>query len=120
MTDEEFENTWMKLRDMEKTFIDAYLETFSIKEAGKAAKYRYPRPLFAKLFPIIQEKAKRDRINADFFNANNILNEMRKLYETSQSDIVKWNILKELRALYCENPENGAQKLQGEVTIKFD
>lgn len=115
---ENFDEEYAKLRDMEKVFIDVYLETFSIRKAGEAASYRYPRPLFTKLFPFIQEKAKRDKVNADFFNHANILNEIRKLYEKTENDALKFSILKEVLAL-CDGSEVASSNRR-ELTIKFE
>lgn len=114
-----FDEEYGKLNDKDKKFIDVYFETFSIKKAGEAAGYRYFRQIFTRLFPIIQEKAKRDKVNADFFNHANILNEIRKLYEKTENDALKFTILKECLAL-CDGSDAEVARLPGQVTIKFD
>lgn len=101
-TEEEFQEAWKHLYTKQRKFVLAYLETLDPKESAKIAGYSKAHcaaPVYRimrKVGKVIDYLIEKNNIVQNICKPAFIMNEYIKLYQNTQSQITKQNVLKQL------------------------
>ena len=121
MTDNEFNLAWNKLFTKQRKFILAYLETLDPKEAAIIAGYspgHIQSPYYRiqrKVQPIIDYLLAKNNIVGNIVKPEFVLKEYMKLYENSESEITKQNILRELSKILQMQHDGNKVEIQNNI-----
>ena len=121
MTDNEFNLAWNKLYTKQRKFVLAYLDTLDPKEAARIAGYspsHIQAPYYRiqrKVQHIIDHLLAKNNIVSNIVKPEFVLKEYLKLYEKSDSEITKQNILKELSKILQMQHDGNKVEIQNNI-----
>lgn len=130
MTQEEFSKEWKKLNSKQRKFVLAYLETLDPKESAiranyndrfvQAPKYRIMR----RLQHVIDYLMAKNNIISNIVKPEFVLKEYLRIYEKTNSEITKQNILNQLSKILQMQNDGSRIEIQNSipsqpVTITF-
>ena len=121
MTQQEFNQEWKKLRTKQKKFIFAYLELLDPKEAAIKAGYNggfVKSPYYKiqrKVQHIIDHLIAKNNVINNIVKPEFVLKEYMRIYEKTNSEITKQNILRELSKILQMQNEGNKVEIQNNI-----
>jgi phage terminase small subunit len=121
MTQEEFSKEWRKLHTKQRKFVLAYLETLDPKEAAIRANYndRFVQSpkyrIMRRLQHIIDYLMAKNNIISNIVKPEFVLKEYLRIYEKTNSEITKQNILRELSKILQMQNEGNKVEIQNNI-----
>lgn len=121
MTQEEFSKEWRKLHTKQRKFVLAYLETLDPKEAAKRAGYcdRFIKSpsysVMRKVHHIVDFMMAKNSIIQNIVKPEFVLKEYMRIYEKTNSEITKQNILRELSKILQMQNEGNKVEIQNNI-----